>query len=82
MEEKEKIPAKLSWKMEVIEQAKRSARYWFIVFLVTLAALVGTNAYWIYTFSNYEYVSQDGEGINNINSGTQGDLVNEPEGED
>lgn len=52
---------------------------WFIAFVVTLAALVGTNAYWIYVFQSYEYVQQYSSGINNINSGTQGDVLNEPE---
>lgn len=82
MEEKAKTLEKLSWKLEVIEQSKRNARCWFIAFLVTLAALVGTNAYWIYSFQSYEYISQDGAGINSINSGIQGDIINEPEGED
>ena len=29
--------------VEVIEQSKRNAKHWFIAFLVTLAALIGTN---------------------------------------
>lgn len=31
---------------------------------------------WRELFSSYDYVSQDGEGINNINTGEQGDLLN------
>ena len=62
--------------VEVIEQSKRNAKHWFIVFLVTLAALIGTNAAWLYTAGTYDYVSQDGTGLNNINTGTQGDLEN------
>lgn len=65
--------------VEVINQAKHQAKMWFIAFVVTLAALVGTNAYWIYVFQSYEYVQQYSSGINNINSGTQGDVLNEPE---
>lgn len=65
--------------VEVINQAKHQAKMWFIAFVVTLAALVGTNAYWIYVFQSYEYVQQYSNGINNINSGTQGDILNEPE---
>lgn len=31
---------------------------------------------WRKLFSEYDYISQSGEGINNINSGLQGDLDN------
>lgn len=56
---------------EVIEQAKTSAKRWFLAWLITFAALVGTNVTWIYAWQSYEYVSQDGEGINSINTGHQ-----------
>lgn len=36
---------------------------------------------WREFFSSYDFVSQDGEGINNINSGKQGDLLNGAESE-
>lgn len=65
-----------SFAMEVLEQAKRNTKMWFATWVLTMAALIGTNAYWIYTFNSYDYVSQDGEGINNINTGDQGDLQN------
>lgn len=60
----------------VIEQAKRDAKRWFIAFLVTLAALIGTNAAWIYAMNSYEYVYQDGEGQNNYNNNIGGDVKN------
>lgn len=56
---------------EVIRENQKQAKRWFIAFLLSLAALVGTNAYWIYVFNSYEYVTQDGEGINTINTGNQ-----------
>lgn len=59
---------------EIIEQAKTSAKRWFVAWLVTLIALVGTNAAWLYVWQSYEYVSQDGEGINSINTGNQEDI--------
>ena len=59
---------------QVIEQAKTSAKHWFVAWLITLAALIGTNAYWIYVFNSYEYVSQDGSGVNTINTGNQEDM--------
>lgn len=59
---------------EVIEQSKTQAKRWFIAWIVTLVALIGTNAYWIYVFNGYEYVSQDGSGLNSINTGNQEDI--------
>lgn len=67
--------------VEVIEQSKRNAKRWFVAWLVTLAALIGTNATWIYVAQSYEYISQDGSGQNNINTGTQGDITHGTENE-
>lgn len=67
---------------EIIKQAKTSAKRWFVAWLITLAALVGTNAAWIYVWQSYEYVSQDGEGINSINTGHQEDVGIGTENED
>lgn len=39
-------------------------------------AFVGTNAYWIYQWHSYDYVSQDGEGYNYYNSDINGDINN------
>lgn len=39
------------------------------------------NQSWIDYLSQYDFISQDGEGINNINTGEQGDLINGPESE-
>lgn len=61
---------------ELISDARAQAKRWFIAFLVTLAALFGTNVYWIYVFNSYEYVSQDGEGFNYYNSDVEGDIEN------
>lgn len=61
---------------ELIQDIQRHAKRWFAAFLVTLAALIGTNIYWIYVFNSYEYVSQDGEGYNYYNSEVEGDINN------
>lgn len=37
-----------SFAMEVLEQAKRNTKMWFVTWILTMAALIGTNAYWIY----------------------------------
>lgn len=39
------------------------------------------NEKWIELFESYDYMSQDGEGVNNINMGAQGDIINEPDAE-
>ena len=67
--------------VEVIEQAKHNAKRWFIAWVVTLAALIGTNAAWLYVFQSYEYIQQYSDGVNNVNSGSQGDVTNEPDSE-
>ena len=73
----------LSWKgleeffaTSVIQQAEKSAKRWFIAWLLTLAALIGTNAAWIYVFNSYEYVYQDGAGENYYNNEIGGDANN------
>lgn len=87
--EQVKSDEQISWKgiekyfaTEVIEQSKVQAKRWFIAWIVTLIALIGTNTYWIYVFNSYEYVDQYGDGVNNVNSGSQGDVLNEPASED
>lgn len=60
--------------VEIIKQSERNARRWFIAWIVTLCALIITNSAWIYVFNTYEYISQDGQGINSINTGHQEDL--------
>lgn len=59
---------------QVIEQANTAAKRWFVAWLITLAALIGTNAYWIHVFNSYEYVLQDGSGVNTVNTGNQEDI--------
>lgn len=61
---------------ELISDARSQAKRWFIAFLVTLAALFGTNIYWIYQWNSYDYVSQDGHGYNYYNSDVKGDVDN------
>lgn len=63
---------------EVFRDNQRQSKRWFVAFLITLAALVATNTYWIYVFNSYEYVSQDGEGYNYYNSEIGGDVENGP----
>lgn len=61
---------------EVFRDNQKQMKRWFLAFIITLAALVGTNAYWIYVFNSYEYVAQDGNGYNYYNSEIEGDVNN------
>lgn len=61
---------------EVFKDNQKQMKRWFLAFIITLAALVGTNAYWIYVFNSYEYVAQDGNGYNYYNSEIEGDVNN------
>lgn len=73
---------KITWKdaeklvSELILDARAQAKRWFIAFIATLVALVGTNIYWIYQWNSYDYVSQDGDGYNYYNSDVEGDIDN------
>lgn len=57
----------------------------FICAGLLVAHLVNTNQKnnerWIELFESYDYMSQDGEGVNNINMGAQGNVINEPDAE-
>lgn len=61
---------------ELITDTRAQAKRWFIAFIVTLTALVGTNIYWIHQWNSYDYVSQDGNGYNYYNSDVEGDIAN------
>ena len=71
-----------SWKntenlvSEVFKDNQRQMKRWFLAFAITLTALIGTNAYWIYVFNSYEYVAQDGNGYNYYNSEIEGYVDN------
>lgn len=62
----------------------------FVALTIALGALLAhqmninykNDREWRELFSQYDYVSQEGSGINSINTGEQGDLINESEGKD
>ena len=67
---------------EVSRQERQIKRMW-IALIVAISMLFLTNMIWIGCESQFETISyeQDGEGINNVNLGEQGDLVNGAESE-
>ncbi len=52
-----------------------------IIILAGLRVHSKSEREWKELFNSYDFVSQDGEGINNINNGEQGDLNNGAESE-
>lgn len=59
---------------------KNSVIKMLIVLIGMLCLILGISVFMFVKFiGSYEYVSytQDGSGVNNINKGTQGDIVNE-----
>ncbi len=79
-DKKEKEETKGFLASDLLSMLKKQLRaLWVIIFLL-LAALVGTNMAWLWVFQSYDYVSQDGDGVNYFNSRTEGDVYNGTEG--
>lgn len=66
----------------VARQERQIKRMW-IALIVAISMLFFTNMIWIGYEGQFETISyeQDGEGINNVNLGEQGDLINGAESE-
>lgn len=66
----------------VARQERQIKRMW-IALIVSVAMLFASNIGWLIFESQFETISyeQDGEGINNVNLGEQGDLINGAESE-
>lgn len=76
----------------VIYHIEKVSKRWIIFASVAFAAMALLLAYqmglkqesdkeWKELFSSYDYITQDGGGYNNVNSGQQGDVNNGAEGE-
>ena len=57
---------------------ERTVKRLIIGIIIAVILLFGSNMAWLYVFSQYDMVSydQDGEGINNICTGSQGNVIN------
>lgn len=65
---------------EMARAERRDKRQW-VVIIALIFALLASNIGWLVyesQFDTYSY-SQDGEGLNNINTGEQGDVLYGPE---
>lgn len=65
-------------------RAERQIKRLWIAVVVAVALMFASNVGWLIYESRFETIAyeQDGEGINNVNFGEQGDLNNGTEGED
>lgn len=61
---------------------ERTTKRLIFVVLLTVVLLFASNALWLYAWMQYDYTGevyeQDGQGYNNINTGSQGDVNYEP----
>ena len=66
------------------KKAGKVIKWLLAIIIVLIIAIGGIVGGFIVYESQYDKVScsQDGEGVNNVNIGEQGDVVNEPDGED
>ena len=76
----EKMPESVPYMVYDMDMARaeRHSKRWMIAAIVMAAMLFATNIGWLIYESQFETISyeQDGEGVNNVNVGTQGDVVN------
>lgn len=81
--EKTNVPY-IVYEGEMARAERRDVRQW-VVIIVLIAALLASNIGWMVyesQFETYTYdYTQDGEGLNNINTGEQGDVLYGPETE-
>lgn len=68
--------------LSMARMERQIKRLW-IALVVCIALIFASNAGWLIYESQFETISyeQDGEGINNVNIGEQGDLFNGAESE-
>lgn len=78
MTDERKAPETISYyeHEEEMFRMERHNKRLFIALLVAIVLLFASNGAWLVYESLYDTVSysQDGEGLNNINTGTQGDV--------
>lgn len=74
------IEQSVSLATELLREVKSQSKRWFISFIICLILLFVSNMAWLYAWNQYDYesysYSQDGEGVNNINSSVEGGVDN------
>ena len=66
-------------------RSERCIKRLTVALVLSILLIFISNALWLYAWGQYDYTSestsytQDGKGVNNINTNTQGDVNNESE---
>lgn len=60
-----------------LSRAERYAKRLWIALIIAIIAIIMTNCAWLAYESSFETISyvQDGNGVNNVNIGKQGDII-------
>lgn len=82
MENRDNVKEKENSATDVLGALVKQLKTMWIVIILLIVLLVGTNMAWLYVFQSYDYVSQDGEGQNYFNSHVKGSVYNGSEGQD
>lgn len=76
MENRDNVKEKENSATDVLGALVKQLKTMWIVIILLIVLLVGTNMAWLYVFQSYDYVSQDGEGYNYYNKEVGGDVYN------
>lgn len=81
MENRDNVKEKENSATDVLSALVKQLKTMWIVIILLIVLLVGTNMAWLYVFQSYDYVTQDGEGQNYFNREVGGDVYNGAEGQ-
>lgn len=81
MESKDNVNEKGNSATDVLGALLKQLKIMWLVIVLLIGLLVGTNMAWLWVFQSYDYVSQDGEGYNYFNHEVEGNVYNGAEGE-
>lgn len=76
MENRDNVKEKENSATDVLSALVKQLKTMWIVIILLILLLVGTNMAWLYVFQSYDYVTQDGEGYNYYNKEVSGDVHN------
>lgn len=76
MENRDNVKEKENSATDVLGALVKQLKTMWMVIVLLIILLVGTNMAWLYVFQSYDYVSQDGEGYNYYNRQVGGDVNN------
>lgn len=61
---------------DILSALLKQLKTMWIVIIMLIILLVGSNMAWLYVFQSYDYITQDGEGYNYFNREVGGDVFN------